>query len=450
MLKSVNRKFVIFSFLLYSYFAFYVSKEYAFIYFFSILTIFVFYVLIASLTHLDAGSYNLTRLIFIALVYSFFAVSAYNILSYYYTGNFFVFDETDPLFYHNASTVMANQSMKDAIKWYLSFMKIDALGAVLVISTLYRIIASNLFLNMFYVLVNLFTAVAIYRIGMSFMSRKYAFLAAITYTTSSFVLWFHSSGRKESIMILLIILFFERYYIFLKNKKIMNIILMFVYSLLLVLFRIPVMFFCFASIGMAFVFSKKRGVGGIALFILSPLIFIWMVPFLSFSVDKYTYGGNFETLIHHREVEEMVKGSVPFTYAANSLAQLIGPLPTLSPDHSLTLSCHAPGLIYRCLLSIPFLFGTYYAFRLQIYTLFPLLFFIFFEMISLSMVLEGLELRKSLPHIWAVYIVAFWFIYKCDKFELMLGRSKMKRLYSLSTLVLLMLIFLWNLRFSMI
>ena len=46
--------------------------------------------------------------------------------------------------------------------------------------------------------------------------------------------------------------------------------------------------------------------------------------------------------------------------------------------------------------------------------MFPLFTFVFLEMLGLSVALDGLELRKALPHIPFFIIAAFWFMFKYD------------------------------------
>jgi hypothetical protein len=72
-------------------------------------------------------------------------------------------------------------------------------------------------------------------------------------------------------------------------------------------------------------------------------------------------------------------------------------------------------------------------------------------MISLLLILEGLELRKSLPHFFIIYIIAFWFL---DKFDMtkaiqsVRSRQKIKVLFSFSSVIILFMIFVWNIRYG--
>jgi hypothetical protein len=162
---------------------------------------------------------------------------------------------------------------------------------------------------------------------------------------------------------------------------------------------------------------------------------------------KYT-GPNIESLIERKEFEGMVTGSLQFTYAVNALAGLIGPMPTVVSKEKVQLSFYAAGLLFRVFFATFFWFGAYYAYKKKYYVLFPLIFFVLLESSSLVFILEGLELRKSLPHFFAIFLVGFWFL---DFFRRKNGvKKKYKRsilsIVKISSIVFFLLIFYWNLR----
>jgi len=148
-----------------------------------------------------------------------------------------------------------------------------------------------------------------------------------------------------------------------------------------------------------------------------------------------------------KESEGMVKGSLLFTYSVNILAQLIGPLPSVNSNMRPLLSFYSAGLIYRVIIAIPFWIGVYYLWKHKISILFPLLIFVLFEMSSLALILEGLELRKSLPHLPFVYIISFWFLDKFDLRLALINRQKVKNLINIFILIAFGIIIYWNFRF---
>lgn len=78
--------------------------------------------------------------------------------------------------------------------------------------------------NLFYIIIGVFSANAIFRICLNFMSRKYSFICALSYSLSSFVVWFHSSGLKESFMCFIVLIFFDRFYLYMKTKFVAHLI----------------------------------------------------------------------------------------------------------------------------------------------------------------------------------------------------------------------------------
>ncbi|MGK0254477.1 MAG: hypothetical protein ACI9OE_001978, partial [Mariniflexile sp.] len=386
-----------------------VELDYILIYIFNILSILIYYFTLESQYHKPASYYKSNNLIATVFIYSLFVVVVLNVISYYYNQNYFVFSEADTVTYHRESLRMASKSFSDGMKGFLESYSFEDLGAILVISSLYQVIASNLMVNFFYVLIGVFSSLLIFRIGKKFMFPKYAYLCALAYATSSFVLWFHASGLKESVMIFLIILFFDQYYQFISRKKGYNIIFIFISLVSLLLFRPAITFLLLASVLLSFIFSKNKSP------VLLMLSFIILVVSFNFfnqienALLRFT-GPNIETMIAGKESTGMVKGSLPFTYAVNALAGLIGPIPTVVSKEKALLSFFAVGLLFRVFFATFFWFGAYYAYKKKYYVLFPLIFFVLLESSSLVFILEGLELRKSLPHFFAIFLVGFWFL----------------------------------------
>jgi len=163
------------------------------------------------------------------------------------------------------------------------------------------------------------------------------------------------------------------------------------------------------------------------------------------SIFSHYMGGGFDMLIYARESQGMIIGSLPFTYSVNILAQLIGPLPTLISENKIMLTFFAPGLIYRVFISFPFWLGVLYIYKKKVYKLYPLVFFVIMEMASLATILEGLELRKSLPHIGLVFIIAFWFMNQYDSKKIITKkRKKFKLFFKFSIFLLSIIILYWN------
>lgn len=434
--------------MLYLYFLFFTSSNYFPIYLLHIFSFILYFCLLMYSSKKALNYYSKWNLIFIVFIFSFFLVVLYNFISYVYNNNFFVFSEVDALTYHNESLEMASRSFIEGIKYYLSFRDIDDLGAVLISSSLYRLIESNLFLNFFYILIGLITVLGIYRICSHFLSKKYAFVCSLSYGLASFVLWFHASGLKESFMVMLVVLFFDRYYLYLKKRNIMHLICASLFLIALLLFRPPLIFFCIGAVALSLVLQRKKGLKEALVIILVFVSLIAFYPVFKAAYDRFLRGGDFSRVIEIRE--SRIAGSLEFTYGTNMLAQLIGPLPSISPATKVTLSFYSAGLIFKALLSILFWFGVYCVFKYKVKLIYPLILFTFFEMFSLILIIEGLELRKSLPHFPFIYIIAFWFLDKYDLSNYFKNKKKIKFAFNFSAFVIFIIILLWNLRYKVI
>jgi hypothetical protein len=377
--------------------------------------------------------------------YSLVYVSLFNVISYYYNGNFFVFSEIDARQYHLVSLRMVTMPVLDSITYVLKLWKYEDLGAVMIISTIYRIAESNLALNVFYIFVGIRTALGIFNIGKSFMSVKYAFLAALTYSVSSYILWFHSSGLKESFMIFLLVMFFEKYFLFVTRRSFMQLVFAALYLAALLLFRPALTFFGLGAAVLGFVFSRKLSFLSIVFLIASTVIIIFSLSFITEQATKYSLGSTDDML---SAKEAMIKGGVGFTYVVNTLGALIGPLPTLSPNFKQTLSIYAPGLIFRVFLAFAFWLSVYFVIKKKVSLLYPLLIFILLEMVSLVYILESLELRKSLSHFPFMYIMMFWFLDRFEHANIMSLVKKKQVLHwcKLYTFAATAIIIFWNLR----
>lgn len=450
MLNHFVKSYMIVAGLLYTVFWFFTSGYFLPLYILHIFTFIVYALIIMFFVQLREERFSgNTRLPLTVFVVSFLFMALNNYTSFQYNNNFFVFSEVDAGTYHLYSLIMAQKSFGDAVNYIHSQWQFDDLGTFLIVSTLYRLIESNLVVNLFYIILGIFSAKAIFRICSNFMSRKYSFICALSYSLSSFVVWFHSSGLKESFMCFLVLMFFDRYYLYMKNRNIVHLISGALFLAALLLFRPPLIFFCIGAVGLGTILKRRKGVLGAFLVIVVFGGFIGLYPVFESTYDRFLMGGDFERLLMAKEATGMVKGSLQFTYAVNLLAQLIGPLPTISPDIKEVLSFYSPGLIYKTLLSVFFWFGVYYVFKFKGAMLYPLIFFAFLEMSSLLIILEGLELRKSLPHFAMIYIIAFWFMDQLDRkksFFKLRTRRRTQTIFSLSAACIFFMILTWNIR----
>ena len=446
MLKLINNIYLISSLILYFIFSPKISGDYLLINFLAIFSFFSYF-WVLELNRISNRKYsNHNYLIMQVFIYALCFIFMEDISSYYYRDNFFVFSESDAIFYHDSVIEILDMPFIDGINHYLNRMDFDDLGMILILYPLYLISASNLILNGFYLFVGVIISFSLFRLSQQFMSKKYAFLSALSFSISSFILFFHSTGLKESFMVMLVILSFDFYYRFVNNKKITNLLATLIFIALIMLFRPAISGMIIGAIGVGMLLSNK---GGIATKIVSLIIFISLISMgnsILLEIDKYTTGG-IDTLMEAREVQGMIIGGIPFTYAVNILSQMIGPMPTIISESKVSTMFYTTGLIYRVLLAIPFWFGVVFIYKYKYSNLYPLILFIIMEMSALTFLMDGLELRKSLPHIPIIYVIAFWFLNQYDmKIIQFKRRKRFKQFFKFSMFILILLIFYWNFR----
>ena len=449
MLKVILNRYLLFGLLLNLVLILSLNIDYIYIYIFNIFSLLIYYFVLNSQLSKPSTYYQSKNLIFNVSLYSIIFVILFNVISYFYNQNFFVFSEADAVSYHLYALDMSKDSLQAGIARYFFYGNaFDDLGAVLFITILYKIVASNLFVNLIYLFSGVLASFYMFRIGRKFMSHKYAFIAAFAYSVSSFVLWFHASGLKESILIFFVILTYDQYYEFIAKKKIINIVLLSSSLILLLLFRPAISFLILMSMFFSFFVYKRKSLGLILLIPLSSIFIFFTYSYVELLFQNFV-GNDLNSLLERKESEGMIIISLPMTIATNILASLIGPIPTIIPNSLKTiLSFYSIGLILKVLFSIVSWIGVYFAFKRRFFKLYPLIFFLIFEAISLSFILEGLELRKSLPHFFIFYLIAFWFLDYLNKEDsfLLVTKKKVVKLAKFSFFISFILMIIWNLR----
>ncbi len=441
MLKSINQAYLLVSVILYFILSPKISGEYILINLFVMLSVITYFTVLYTNIDINLKSYTKTYLSTEVFLYSLLFVAMENSISYFYSNNFFMFSMSDAVTYHKSTIEILNKPLLEAIDQYLTHMGFDDLGMILVLYPIYHIYPSNITLNIFYLLVTVITTVGIFELAKNFMSDKYAFLASLSYSLSSFVLLFNATGLKESFMIMLVVLSFKYYYSL--NKKLSSSIAFLSTIISLLFFRPALAVMIIGVIGLSSILSNKGSIGKKIFAFLIFLFLIAMSNSILAEIESYTTGG-MDTLV---EARDMKGSSVSFAYIVHILSQAIGPIPTLISSEKILTMFYAPGLIYRILLAFPFWLAIFYIYKTRDYKLYPLVFFVLMEMSSLAFILDGLELRKSMPHIPFVFVIAFWFLDKYDNRVLRIKkRKRFNQFFKFSMFIFVLLIFYWNFR----
>lgn len=448
MLSYLNKIYLFLSVALYFIFIPKITNDYVMILIINLLIVFSYFTVIYSIYKYKIQKFDRMGLFIIVFVYSLIFVGLYNISSHFYNENYFIFSDSDAIMYHDVGIIMSKMKFFESIDYFLNSTRysFDDLGMPIIVSSLYKFFThSNIIINIFYILVGSLTALCIFSISKNIMSLKYAYITALSYSLTSFVMLFHTTGLKESFMVFLIVLFFDQYFKYSKKRNVINLSLIISTLLLLILFRPVVSIFLVSSISLGYLIANKKKITAKIVFLLIFIILLLSLESLISILNRYLAGG-FELLIAARESQGSIIGSLPFTYSVNVLSQAIGPLPSIYSSNNL-ITISSQGLIYRVLLAFPFWIGVVYIYKLQYYKIYPLVFFTIMEMVSLSLVMAGIELRMSMPHIVIVFIIAFWFLDKYDQNLIKFKKPKrFKQYFKVSILIVVFLIFYWQLK----
>jgi hypothetical protein len=407
------------------------------------ITLFIicFFIIKHSLKTRGESYYNEIRLILYILPFSLIAVLVYNLLYYYYTGSYFEFSAIDTFQYHTWGLWMSNLNIMESIHMYLKKYPIDDLGAALVTSLAYGVYPSTVTFNIFNVIAGMVTILAIFRISLNFMERKYAFWASLTYGLSSFVVYIYSTGMKESFFVMCVVLFYLNLIKFWKNKKKAHILLAMLFLGSIYFFRPAVMVILLLSVVCGFIFNSKKNIYS---YILIGIIIIFTLVNLP-ELFKFKVLYESSTKPEVVAVKQNLQPST-FNYLAAYLSAAVGPLPSYQPliDKE-QQAFYATGLGFRVLLSVPFWMAILYIFRRRDGILIAMGSFILIEMFLLASILESFELRLNSPHLPFIYILSFYFISRLNKGKVA-NHKLIKKITFSSFFILSMLIFVWNLR----
>jgi hypothetical protein len=415
--------------------------------FFQFLAVSIFY--LKRLRDNDSTFNSLNLKIEVGII-SLIFVALNNYISYSYTGNFFVFSESDATNYDYLATNINNSTVSffetlDRLGWGL--VQYEDWGQIFLVTVLYKVWSSNLMLNFYYVILAIYGGNYLFLLCKNFMNDRYAYFASLVFYTSSFMFFFNSSGLKESQMIFLIIISFYYFYNYINRRSVISLFYCVLALVLLLFFRPAISLLIFFSFVIGYLFMIQTN----KLVLLTLLVLFMGITLTNSFVQQQRerfFMEDFDQLVESRESDEMIIGSVQFTYFVNTVGSFFGHLPTINlnkipPVKNLCSS----GLSLKMALNIFFLFGVYFVIKNKYWILLPIVLFILVESISLISIFEALELRKSLPHYPMIYVLVFWFIYSLEKNSKTFYYEKFRKTYlNLFFVFNSILIVYWNLR----
>lgn len=372
--------------------------------------------------------YSYGRLALTVFFYSIIFVIILLDASFYYTGNSYYWDYNDPWDYAvmdqlivESETSFFNQP--EFIQKLRPRWGSDDWGASMSQSIFLNLIQSRYFLFFSQTVVGAIIAMLLFGFGKIIMKVEYAYLAALSYSISSFSIFYYSSYRKEIFMVLIVSACFWAFYKYLSNKNILFLILTLFMTFLMMFFRPAVTGLLLIGI-MSYFGGRKLNKNNAG-----PVIF---VIFAALAVASPIIMAELNSFSDELSRNENYVDTTPFGIATSTVGVLIGPFPKLLQlgDTKMShLAWYGPGLLLKFILFIAFWNGAVVCVKRWKVTILPLFAFTILEMLALAIMNDGLELRKAIPHISTFYMAAFWFLSKYD--EKALQEDKTPALYPL-------------------
>lgn len=444
-LDNSIRSFILLGIFLYSIFFVYWENSFSYYNVLNAFTFVCYAFILLICANRKESFYNSRRLCLIVFVYSIIFVGLYLMMSDYYMGNTFLFSEVDAKVYEKHSFSLLNLPFHRWIH-YLQGQSLgfDDWGTPMTQAMIFHIIPHKLFLNFVYVLFNTIGAVLLFKIGQVFMNEKYSFIAALSYTIASYLIFGMGSFTKEPIMVFIVIVSFYYLYVYWEHRKVRYLFMGIFFSILLLFFRVPVSLFLWASYGMLLVLGNNNRIKA-ALFVL--IGFVVVVLALGIIIDnfnRYANGGEITQSYIYQTYSKFQK-------VVLYISSLIGPFPQLFEDIKPLSSktIYGSGLLLKFLVVCPFWLGFVYSVRTKKKIMYPIFTFCILEMVSLGIVLDSLEFRKGLPHVPFLILAAFWYMseYDEDADDEVIATpyyKRVKSIFGIWCIVVLIITITWN------
>jgi hypothetical protein len=393
----------------------------------------------------NTSYFNNRNLGVLVFLYSIFIIIIYYFLSYHFDKNLFIFSNVDGLYYYTRGMRLKDMPFFDSIIYTInSKWEYGDWGAFTWISSVFRIIPSQLFLGFVHCILGVITALNMFSIGQNIMPRRYAFFAALSFSIASFTLLMHSLTLKESLFVFLIVLSFRLFYDYLNKKTICSLIIAFILALLLVFFRVPVFLILVFSYIVTLILRRTNRVLSIVLIVLAGVLIV-STSYFDTTYEQYLRGGDVDLIIERKN--ELAMGGGIVNQITDPISALIGPFPSIIPKIRTVTVLYSSGLLFRVLISGFFFLACYYAFIYRRVNLYPLIIFFLINSLGLIISVKGLETRLDFPHLPMMYIAAFWGISLID-WQKRVRRHDIvsSKQYSVYIAMIIAICVLWNLR----
>lgn len=342
------------------------------------------------------------------LVYTLFLGSFLMLISYYYDGDTFMFCKFDAMFYYSYSMKFAELGLVQGLNFVVHTFEYDDWGAIVFDGLMMSIVPDKLFLNAVHLILGATTSVYLYKIGRYYMPDIYAFLAALGFGTSSYIVFFHCSFLKESVFVFMVVATLYYLFLFITNQSRsawLPILLLLIAQLF---YRPAVTAMLLVSAMVYYAITQRKNAISIFLYAAAAVVFAASLGDLQQIMDSNTQGGNVEALVAETNNSSY---SYSFNYFVSLFGAIFGPFPSSfpkNPEAPTWVVFYGAGLSYRMFLVFAFWTGIYMIFKKKLIELYPIVMFVLFELVATGLVCASLELRKVILHIPFIYLIAFY------------------------------------------
>ena len=358
----------------------------------------------------DHTDYSEHSLFYTVLIYTFLLSTFFMLISIYYDDDTFLFSKADAMFYYRESIQVTDLGLVENLKRIVNKFESDDWGSLMFDTFVLYIYPSKLLVNAIYTLLGVISSIFIYRMGKPFMPEKYAFLAALAYSTSSYMGFFNSSFLKESLFVFLVVSTLYSQHKAIEEQSGRGLIGVAFFVFLIFFFRPAVSAFIVVSIFVYYGIVKRRHAISFFLFLGAAGGLVISLALMQQLFDSYAKGGDLDVVIAETNNGSYSSG---FNYFVSFFGAFLGPFPSIFPKIAgpSYLEFLGAGLVYKLFMAFPFWIGVYYIVKNQQFGMFPFLLFVLIEMLLTGAVCASLELRKVMLHVPFMYIVSFYGLY---------------------------------------
>ena len=359
----------------------------------------------------EKADYSERTLIYTVFLYTLLLGLFFIIISEYYDGDNFLFSKIDAMYYYKHSMKVKELGLIGNFIRIVKEIDYDDWGILFFDTIVLYIIPDKLFLNFIYTIIGCFSALFLYRIGQYYMPKSFAFLAALGYSCSSYMVFFNCSFLKESLFVFFVIaaLYYQHCAIIERSTKALFLVVLCV--AVVFFFRPAVAAFLAASSFAYYGITQKKNAISLFLYIGAIGAFVVSLKTIQEILEFNTAGGDLDAVI---DETNNASYSSSFNYFVSFFGALFGPFPSLfpKPQGPSYMEFFGAGLTYKLFLVAPFWYGIYVIIKNKIIEFFPIIIFVLLELFLTGAVCASLELRKVVLHIPFMYIIAFYGMYK--------------------------------------